>query len=322
MGQDSTNTNANGIELFAGEAWFDPIEAGIRERVREFIEELLEQPCCTEQTCGRSCPSPGCCSSDADEDQASQFQHAVERMDGDVHLGRPTPIRARAQPVADDQLEPADGRFGPGPLRVAGRFLPSGSPVFGDAVWPVSASKPMRSLRGDRRILVPCFSSSHSPAPQSFRPVLSTRRCRGSPSLRGRGRGTSSVSARRHRVEWSGTARSSPSRPMTEPIRPSVWRSARRNTAPSVSAVSIARDKYQGWPPGVVRCSARQPSMASSVNQTVKLPRWRKLVSYSRQFVILCFCLGMCRRRCWFSLNGKVGFQGQVRGELPMLSQF
>ncbi len=30
----------------------------------------------------------------------------------------------------------------------------------------------------------------------------------------------------------------------------------------------------------------------SSVNQTVKLPRWRKLASYSRQFMILRFCLG------------------------------
>jgi len=29
--------------LFAGEAWFDPIEAGIRDRVRGFIQELLEQ---------------------------------------------------------------------------------------------------------------------------------------------------------------------------------------------------------------------------------------------------------------------------------------
>jgi hypothetical protein len=26
-----------------GRAWFDPIEAGIRERVRRFIQELLEQ---------------------------------------------------------------------------------------------------------------------------------------------------------------------------------------------------------------------------------------------------------------------------------------
>ncbi len=43
MGQDSTKTESNGAMLFAGEAWFDPIEAGIRDRVRGFIEELLEQ---------------------------------------------------------------------------------------------------------------------------------------------------------------------------------------------------------------------------------------------------------------------------------------
>ncbi len=43
MEQGSTSTDANGMGLFAGDAWFDPIEAGIRERVRGFIEELLEQ---------------------------------------------------------------------------------------------------------------------------------------------------------------------------------------------------------------------------------------------------------------------------------------
>ena len=43
MEQNSTTTDADGTGLFAGEAWFDPIEAGIRERVRGFIEELLEQ---------------------------------------------------------------------------------------------------------------------------------------------------------------------------------------------------------------------------------------------------------------------------------------
>jgi putative transposase len=42
MEQDST-TAAGGTGLFAGEAWFDPIEAGIRNRIRGFIEELLEQ---------------------------------------------------------------------------------------------------------------------------------------------------------------------------------------------------------------------------------------------------------------------------------------
>jgi len=42
MEQDST-TAADGTGLFAGRAWFDPIEAGIRDRIRGFIEELLEQ---------------------------------------------------------------------------------------------------------------------------------------------------------------------------------------------------------------------------------------------------------------------------------------
>src|SRR5271168_579565 len=42
-------------------------------------------------------------------------------------------------------------------------------------------------------------------------------------------------------VEWSGIARSRPSRRMTEPISPSVCRRARRNTARKVSAVVIAR---------------------------------------------------------------------------------
>src|ERR1700712_4941290 len=43
MEQNSTRTEAADTTLFAGEAWFDPIETGIRGRVRGFIEELLEQ---------------------------------------------------------------------------------------------------------------------------------------------------------------------------------------------------------------------------------------------------------------------------------------
>ena len=43
MEQGSTSTEAADTMLFAGEAWFDPIEAGIRDRVRGFIQELLEQ---------------------------------------------------------------------------------------------------------------------------------------------------------------------------------------------------------------------------------------------------------------------------------------
>src|SRR5207248_4863727 len=31
------------VPLFAGEAWFDPIEVGLRDRVRHFLEEMIEQ---------------------------------------------------------------------------------------------------------------------------------------------------------------------------------------------------------------------------------------------------------------------------------------
>ncbi len=43
MEQDSTRTEVNGTALFAGETWFDPIEVGIRERMRGFIQELIGQ---------------------------------------------------------------------------------------------------------------------------------------------------------------------------------------------------------------------------------------------------------------------------------------
>src|SRR4028119_814373 len=43
MEQDSTRTDPGSTAPLAGEGWFDQIEAGIRERVRGFIEELLEQ---------------------------------------------------------------------------------------------------------------------------------------------------------------------------------------------------------------------------------------------------------------------------------------
>ena len=110
------------------------------------------------------------------------------------------------------------------------------------------------TFRQARRVLVPCFPTSHSPGPDKRRPVLSTSRCRG--PLPERGRGTGKPSARRLRVVWSGTRSSRPSRRRTEPISPSVWRRPRRNTARSVSAVRIARAEYQGCPPRVVRGSA------------------------------------------------------------------
>src|SRR5512134_3044333 len=42
MTTDSTTT-LDETTLFLGEAWSDPIEAGIRDRIRGFIEELIEE---------------------------------------------------------------------------------------------------------------------------------------------------------------------------------------------------------------------------------------------------------------------------------------
>src|SRR3712207_7029459 len=42
MDKDSSKALAE-QGLFAGEAWFDPIEAGLRGRIRGLIEELVEQ---------------------------------------------------------------------------------------------------------------------------------------------------------------------------------------------------------------------------------------------------------------------------------------
>jgi len=69
---------------------------------------------------------------DADGDRTSQFQHTVESMDSDVHLGRTTLVRARAQLIADHLVEPAHGSLGSGTDGVAGDFLPSRSSVLGD----------------------------------------------------------------------------------------------------------------------------------------------------------------------------------------------
>src|SRR3954470_15552218 len=42
MEKDSTSPRGSEA-LFAGEAWFDPIEAGVRDRIRGFIEAMLEE---------------------------------------------------------------------------------------------------------------------------------------------------------------------------------------------------------------------------------------------------------------------------------------
>jgi len=40
---EKNSTRAEAAPLFTGEAWFDPIEAELRERVRRFLEEMVEQ---------------------------------------------------------------------------------------------------------------------------------------------------------------------------------------------------------------------------------------------------------------------------------------
>src|SRR3954468_25031028 len=51
-------------ELFLGEDWFDPLEAGVRTRIRSFIEELLEAELeaalSRKRYARRSAPETGC----------------------------------------------------------------------------------------------------------------------------------------------------------------------------------------------------------------------------------------------------------------------
>jgi hypothetical protein len=59
----------------------------------------------------------------------------------------------------------------------------------------------------------------------------------------------------------------------------------------------------------------------SSVNQTVRLPRWRRAASYSGQFVIRCRCRGMWCRPAALTLNGTADIRSQGTGDsvLPLL---
>lgn len=50
---EDDSTTAQAATLFTGEAWFDPIEAGIRERIRGFIEALFEEELTTALGRGR-----------------------------------------------------------------------------------------------------------------------------------------------------------------------------------------------------------------------------------------------------------------------------
>ena len=87
-------------------------------------------------------------------------------------------------------------------------------------ISPVSASKARWSFRQDRRAR-PCFSSCHSPWPNSFKPVLSSSRCSG-PCGTTRGRRPAKPRPRLLKVVWSGMLSSSPSSRSTLPTKPSA----------------------------------------------------------------------------------------------------
>ena len=83
-------------------------------------------PCCMDRRCGRTEPDPcsGLC--DADILRASQLQHSVQHVGRDGHLGRLSPVRLEAQPLADDAL-PAR-HIGTPPGRASYTLRPSASP--------------------------------------------------------------------------------------------------------------------------------------------------------------------------------------------------
>src|SRR5215210_5806682 len=80
---------------------------------------------------GARTPAPTC-SGEPDVVRASQLQHAVKDVGSHIHLGGPTLLCVRAQPVSDHALEPADRSLGPNTFRVPGCFLPSPAAVLGD----------------------------------------------------------------------------------------------------------------------------------------------------------------------------------------------
>src|SRR5476649_816227 len=82
----------------------------------------------------------------------------------------------------DDSIEKLRNTIPDWIMRLERPLTPSTSFVVSSAATTslVSASMPKCSFRHDRRVLVPCFSASHSPAPHNVNPVLSTSRYTGS----------------------------------------------------------------------------------------------------------------------------------------------
>jgi len=139
------------------------------------------------------------------------------------------------------------------------------------------AGQPVERAGGRRAR--PCFSASHSPWPNSSRPVLSSTRWIGSALASTRGWRPANARPRRLNVVWSGTGRANPSRRSTLRLNASACRRARRNTSRKVSTSSMASSEYSGCPPGLLRFGAAQPLNAASSNQSVRSPRRRSPAS-------------------------------------------
>ena len=126
---------------------------------------------------------------------------------------------APCRPSAVKEARGSASRSGSAPVRAASLISFLVTPTA--TISPLPASMPMCGLRQYRRRDVPCFSTGHPPAPESFSRVLSTSKCSG-PVPGCRHGGASSILVRWPNVEWPGTARSSPGSSIAEPTSPSV----------------------------------------------------------------------------------------------------
>src|SRR4051794_7977359 len=104
-------------------------------------------------------------------------------------------------------------------------------------IRPVTASKPMCSLRHERRLLVPCFSTSHSTQLQSRAVNQEVDRPTGGAGLRWQ------LQALGPPAEGGEIGHRQVEAEQLEDRADQPWRSARWNTARRVRAVVIARSE-------------------------------------------------------------------------------
>jgi len=106
------------------------LDAGSEALLRRAVEVAW----CMDQGCRRINPNSVRGSRYPSITWASEIQHAVERVDGNRHLGRPALVRMRTQLVADHLFPSVHGGFDPGAPVVSRRVLPRHAPVLGDVL--------------------------------------------------------------------------------------------------------------------------------------------------------------------------------------------